>query len=720
MVNTNHFQGGTITYKIVNTYESNVSIMITQIYLYKWPLIYCDNSYILSQSTPNMTDFSEYNYTLNCVANCTTAGGYKPVLIRTYCTDYSSAMAISVTARTDIVNLTLGAYFIVAFRSTAWRPLSLPKRDISDKVWSVSCTINLSIRFDTGKLNTPPVTNMISPIYIPVGVRTSLIIPTIDSDNDVVRCRFATTVDECADACPSNSLPNDTVIVSSNCTLFITGIKADDWYAVAIQIEDFADLNSTTPLSSVPVQFLINVYASPKCLVAPILDGSSNQTGIYESVQVGQLHSMTLYAINYCTLYSVTIKDIATLSFPIVIKSNITQISSLLYSVTLTWTPTESQVGSQILCAVAIDSQNVQSNQYCTAFIVNMNSTAVYPGELSEMTEYSTSTTILTTTDITTTTGSTITPVSENTTTTSAAVTINTTTNNRQNNYAITYTTILITETTFNSIPFTAANTESMIDIDKITTDTTQTTMFVTESTPSIIPFTIVTTESTSSINQITMVPAHNTIIITESTMTTTDTTLMTTENIYVNVQSTSITTVNNNLVLTSSTPTLNMMLPSTDIQISSTSTQEISDHFTSSVDNTTTLFSARKSTTDTSSKMNTTIYTTTPLPLNEWILLLPLIVALAILLVLVCCLCLCCSPPYGLGLLFPRHNRVRSEPILINSYIYRTPTMYIISKTLEKDLVFTNRNNMKSSVRLKSIIKSDIYLDASSSIAGK
>ncbi|CAF0901378.1 unnamed protein product [Adineta steineri] len=200
--------------------------------------------------------------------------------------------------------------------------------------------------------------------------------------------------------------------------------------------------------------------------------------------------------------------------------------------------------------------------------------------------------------------------------------------------------------------------------------------------------------------------------------MITTDTTIITTEKTYVNVQSTSVTAVNNNLVLTSSALTLNMMLPSTDIATSSTSTQEISDHFTSSVDNTTTLFSAKKSTIDTSSKMNTTIHTTTPFPLNEWILLLPLIVALAILLVLVCCLCLCCSPPYGLGLLCPRHDRVRSEQILINSYIYRTPTMYIIYKTLEKDLVSTNRNNIKSSVRLKSIIKSDICLDASSSIA--
>lgn len=117
MINTSHFQGGTVTYKIVNTYGSTVSIMITQTYLYRWPLIYCDNSYILSQSFPNISSFSDYNAKLNCLANCTTAGGYIPIPVRAYCTDYSAAMSISSTQRTDVVNITSEAYFRVGFVS---------------------------------------------------------------------------------------------------------------------------------------------------------------------------------------------------------------------------------------------------------------------------------------------------------------------------------------------------------------------------------------------------------------------------------------------------------------------------------------------------------------------------------------------------------------------------------------------------------------------------
>ncbi|CAM4767846.1 unnamed protein product [Rotaria magnacalcarata] len=401
LARTSHFQGGTITYKIMNTNGSTVSIMITQTYIYRWPLIYCDNADILSQSSPNMSAFPEYNYKLNCISNCTTDGGYVPVPIRPYCIDYSAPMSISTTQRTDIVNITIGAYFTVAFQSSAWRTLSLPTGSPTSKGWSISCTIDLRIRSDTSKLNTPPVANIISPIAIPVGVQQSLIIQTIDSDNDVVRCRFADTPTECADVCPPSSLPNNTILISSNCTLLITGAKVHDWYAVAIQIEDFASANSTTPLSSVPVQILVNVYASPNCTITPRLYGSTNQTGTCQSLQVGQLYATMLYAENYCSNYSVTIEDIATLSFPIVIKSNLIRNTSTLYSVGLTWTPTANEIGSQILCAVAIDSQNVQSNQYCVAFAVSQNGSAACPEDVLETTASSitSTTTIRTTTD---------------------------------------------------------------------------------------------------------------------------------------------------------------------------------------------------------------------------------------------------------------------------------------------------------------------------------
>lgn len=108
--------------------------------------------------------------------------------------------------------------------------------------WSIACTINLQL-LPNGQLDTPPVATMISPVYIRVRVLTSLIIPVIDVDNHVVRCRFGDSATECGTVCPPSSLPNNTII-SSNCTLFITGANVGDWYAVALQVRPLYDSKS--------------------------------------------------------------------------------------------------------------------------------------------------------------------------------------------------------------------------------------------------------------------------------------------------------------------------------------------------------------------------------------------------------------------------------------------------------------------------------------------
>ena len=90
------------------------------------------------------------------------------------------------------------------------------------------------------------------------------------------------------------------------------------------------------------------------CSQRPRLTGPISQPGGCVGIQVGQSYVIQLVAENFCP-NSTTIKDIATLSFPIVAKTPIVQNTSTLWSVTLTWTPTASAVGSQVLCAVAVD-----------------------------------------------------------------------------------------------------------------------------------------------------------------------------------------------------------------------------------------------------------------------------------------------------------------------------------------------------------------------------
>jgi len=145
------------------------------------------------------------------------------------------ALDITVGQRSDIINIASGSYFLVAYQGGILREIYSQNGPIMDGRWSVACLINLQIR-SNGEYNNPPVSAMISPIHITVGIPQEIFIPTIDADNDKVRCRFANGSDECGDVCYPTSLPNGTDLLS-NCTLLITGVNAGDWYAVAITVK---------------------------------------------------------------------------------------------------------------------------------------------------------------------------------------------------------------------------------------------------------------------------------------------------------------------------------------------------------------------------------------------------------------------------------------------------------------------------------------------------
>jgi len=127
-----------------------------------------------------------------------------------------------------------------------------------------------------------------------------------------------------------------------------------------IQVEDFINSSSTTPLSSTPVQFIVKVIDPPSCTTLPevLLIGQSCTT-----VEVNETFSSQLLAINYCGT-NVSIVDIATLSFSGMLQSSVIKLSSLIYYKTLTWTPTINQLGYQVMCAMALDRLLLHTIQY--------------------------------------------------------------------------------------------------------------------------------------------------------------------------------------------------------------------------------------------------------------------------------------------------------------------------------------------------------------------
>ena len=102
-----------------------------------------------------------------------------------------------------------------------------------------------------------------------------------------------------------------------------------------------------------PVQFLVHVVAAPACPTAPELVGLPLEQSC-TALQVGQTFASELIAVNNCGT-SVTIADIATLSFSGMVQGSVIQLNSTTYYRTLSWTPTITQLGFQVMCAQAID-----------------------------------------------------------------------------------------------------------------------------------------------------------------------------------------------------------------------------------------------------------------------------------------------------------------------------------------------------------------------------
>jgi hypothetical protein len=117
-------------------------------------------------------------------------------------------------------------------------------------------------------------------------------------------------------------------------------------------VEDFINDTSTTPMSSVPVQFLIYVLPQPACSQAPIILPLS---GCLE-VQAGVSMTFSISAMNFCNPSVAVVTDIIVSSgITGMTGSNLTNSttnSSLSY-VIFTWTPQANQVGSQQLCTIA-------------------------------------------------------------------------------------------------------------------------------------------------------------------------------------------------------------------------------------------------------------------------------------------------------------------------------------------------------------------------------
>jgi len=369
MVATSHFRGGLIYWKTVgpvNVSSGLVPVEITQRFGWRRnfsELTYCDDDSI---STGNMSgaagDFV-------CRSGCLTAN-QNLSSVRVYCTDYSVTNNWMVGERSYITWLPHAEDVVTAsFEGSAWIDLVHPASKRNSAGWEVRATFNFNATSrSTG--NASPVSKMFPVVNMFHGCDYIIRIPHVDPDGDTVRCRWANfSLGECSDVCmtfPGAHLDEDNCIISYNAT------GAVGMYAVAIQIDDFASPTDIQPISSVPLQFLVNVsHSSVACDARPIFVPPTADDGTCIAIPPNSTYTGILVARSSGP--DAHIVDIATQSPAGMKKSPLMSgPGEHEWHVNVTWRPTTSQAGTNLFCFVAFENTTASSDQSCVYFAVGI------------------------------------------------------------------------------------------------------------------------------------------------------------------------------------------------------------------------------------------------------------------------------------------------------------------------------------------------------------
>ena len=363
VIKTTHFAGGSMSWKVVqqnSTNSSNVEIELEQ--TYSW----MNN---LGECKP----LGGPNENLACVS--TTCSIMPSISVRGKCVSYDVDLKLVVTKSTRSFTRALNSEMFLMYRKQNW---SATISNASNRTNSLVTMIDLKTRTKTGQINSSPITSMPSVITLPINTQQVIRIPMIDTDGDIVKCRWATSsttyystnIDECASACNRNS--NFTLYTSSNldnnCTLVVS-VNSSSYYVIAIQIEDFLPAAPYHPSSSIPLQFIIRGIDDNNDSLPQIIGEFTN--GVIITVSANTVFSTSIIAKTSSDQTKIIKFSSDMLPLGVTTTSSVIQQNASVYSAIFTWTPTVDQIGTkQLYCTIAFDYSNRQSTQYCLNFIV--------------------------------------------------------------------------------------------------------------------------------------------------------------------------------------------------------------------------------------------------------------------------------------------------------------------------------------------------------------
>ncbi|XP_066022017.1 uncharacterized protein [Pocillopora verrucosa] len=244
----------------------------------------------------------------------------------------------------------------------------------ANSAWLIATNISLSRRSDNGKINSAPVSRSPAIVRFQQGCQKSLKIPVEDPDGDFVKCRSATDAES---SIPRDSFPHGE-LDEKNCVLtYKGGYGASGTYAVTLTLEDFpagtTNFNNIRPFSAVPLQFLAIIsVGSGSCQDIPVFTASTPKNGECSEIQIGSVYKAVI-EVQHPNIAKHIVE--ITTSSPFGMQSTSLNFHGGIFYKNVTWYPNKNQVGQQLFCFQALDSDGVQSEWRCVTILVGLSNT---------------------------------------------------------------------------------------------------------------------------------------------------------------------------------------------------------------------------------------------------------------------------------------------------------------------------------------------------------
>ncbi|XP_052683063.1 uncharacterized protein LOC128163488 [Crassostrea angulata] len=349
-----HFRGGSMSWKPTsNASQIDISHQMA------WrrsssSSSFCNDATIATQGTLTVSAY------LYCRVGCNSSSRIS--LMHGKCIAYSASEDWSLGEDSFIFNVPIpGIKYTFRLEDCCWQ--SIRNRGSSDSM-RMTMTADLRPRADTGVMNSSPVATMSPIVRLLAGCQHSFRIPVIDADNDIVRCRLPNTTfntNECGYLCaglPGSALDTDACVFSYNATSG-TGI-----YGVSLYIEDFSAASPSVVLSSVPIQFLILVFSdSLACNDGPTFVSPTPPEASCHVVNT----TFTTRLVARTKSAAHTITKIFLTGPTGITKSNLAPYgkSGREWSISVKWSPTQSQDGLHLVCFSAEINNKLSSGMMC-------------------------------------------------------------------------------------------------------------------------------------------------------------------------------------------------------------------------------------------------------------------------------------------------------------------------------------------------------------------